>query len=109
MSRNLEYKGGERQRKRESTYQASEAQQDKERQRATERDKTQRRHFILEEQHEIFVAVVRKWEMLAASKVSQKMSGSEKTSELELDDISSVKRVTGKFPEVLHCSRLLSV
>ena len=40
-------------------YQASKAQQDKERQRARARDK-KGRHFILEEQHEIFVAVVRK-------------------------------------------------
>ena len=47
--------------------------------------------------------------MLAATKVSQKMSGSEKTSELKLDNISSIKRVTGKFLGVLHCSRLLSV
>ena len=47
--------------------------------------------------------------MLAATKVSQKMSGSEKTSELKLDDISSVKRVTGKFLGVLHGSQLLSV
>ena len=46
--------------------------------------------------------------MLAATKVSQKVSGSEKTRELELDGISSVKHVTGKFPEVLHCGRLLS-
>ena len=42
--------------------------------------------------------------MLAATKVSQKVSGSEKTSEPELDNISSAKRVTGKFPQVLHCS-----
>lgn len=47
--------------------------------------------------------------MLAATKVSQKMSGSEKTSELKLDNISSIKHVTGKFLGVLHCSRLLSV
>ena len=33
-------------------------------------------HHLLEEQHENFVAAVRKWEMLAATKV--KMSGSEK-------------------------------
>ena len=42
--------------------------------------------------------------MLAATKVSKETSGSEKKSELELDDLSSIKRVTGKFPEVLHCS-----
>ena len=76
--------------------------------RELEREIKKRRHFILEEQHEIFVAVVRKWEMLAATKVSQKMSG-KWASELKLDDISSVKRVTGKFLGVLHCSWLLSV
>ena len=47
--------------------------------------------------------------MLAATKVSKKMSGSEKTSELKLDNISSAKHVTGKFVEVLHCIRLLSM
>ena len=36
--------------------------------------------FLLEEQHENFVAVVRKWEMLAATKVKM-ISGSEKKSE----------------------------
>ena len=35
-----------------------------------------RSHFLLEEQHENFVAAVRKWEMIAATKV--KMSDSEK-------------------------------
>ena len=53
--------------------------------------KKQRRHFLLEEQRENFVAVVRKREMLAATKV--KMSGSEKIS------------VTRKFLEVSLCSR----
>ena len=38
--------------------------------------KKPRRHFLLEEQHENFVAAVRKWEMLASTKV--KMNGSEK-------------------------------
>ena len=36
----------------------------------------QKRSILLEEKHESFIAAVRKWEMLAASKV--KMSGSEK-------------------------------
>ena len=58
MSTNLEYR--ERQRKRERRRQVSEAQREKERQRAGAGDKKQRRHFLLEEQHENFVAVDRK-------------------------------------------------
>ena len=50
----------EKQRKRESRRQASEAQREKGRQRSRARDKKQRRHFLLEEQHENFIAVVRK-------------------------------------------------
>ena len=48
MSTNLEYRARERQRKRESRRQASEAQREKE------------RHFLLEEQHENLVAAVKK-------------------------------------------------
>ena len=46
MSTNLEYRAGERQRKRESGRQASEAQREKGRQRSRARDKTQRGHFF---------------------------------------------------------------
>ena len=53
MSTNLEYRARERQRKRESRRQASEAQREKGRQRSRARDKKQRRHCLLEEQHEI--------------------------------------------------------
>ena len=60
MSTNLEYRAGERQRKRESRRQASEAQREKGRQRSRARDKKQRRHFFLEEQHENFVVAVTK-------------------------------------------------
>ena len=60
MSTNMEYKEKEIQRKRESRRQASEAQREKEQQRAGARDKKQRRHFLLEEQHENFVAAVTK-------------------------------------------------
>ena len=60
MSTNLEYRAGERQRKRESGQQASEAQPEKGRQRSRAREKKQRRHFLLEEQHENFVAAVTK-------------------------------------------------
>ena len=48
------------------------------RERARARDKKQRRPISLEEKRENFIAVVRKWEMLAATEV--KMSGSEKKS-----------------------------
>ena len=57
----------EKDRKRESRRQASEAQREKGRQRSRARDKKQRRHFFLEEQHENFVAAVTKWEMPAAT------------------------------------------
>ena len=67
MSTNLEYRAGERQRKRESRRQASEAQREKGRQRSRARDKKQRRHFLLEEQHQNFAAVVTKWELPAAT------------------------------------------
>ena len=67
MSTNLEYRAGERQKKRESRRQASEDQREKGRQRSRARDKKQRGHFLLEEQHENFVVAVTKWEMLAAT------------------------------------------
>ena len=58
---------------------------EKERQRARARDKRQRRHFWRQEQHENFVAVVRKREMLAATKVLfVKMSRSEKRVNMKL-------------------------
>ena len=46
MSTNLEYRAGERQRKRESRRQASEAHREKGRQTSRARDKKQRRHFF---------------------------------------------------------------
>ena len=67
MSTNLEYRARERQRKRESRRQASEAQREKGRQRSRARDKKQRRHFLVEEQYENFVAAVTKWEIIAAT------------------------------------------
>ena len=49
MSTNLEYRARERQRKRESGRQASEAQREKGRQGFRARDKKQRRHFFVVE------------------------------------------------------------
>ena len=103
MSTNLEYTARERQRKRESRRQASEAQREKD-DRDLEREiKKQRRHYLLEEQHENFIAAVRKWEMLAATRV--KMSGSQKKVNRTTYNISSIKSVTRKFLEVSRCSR----
>ena len=70
MCTNLEYRAGERPRKRKSRRQASEAQREKGRQswRSRPRDKkTNETFFLLEEQHENLIAEVTKWEMLAAT------------------------------------------
>ena len=61
MSTNLEYRARERQRKRGSGWQASEAQREKERQGLRARDeKKEGDIFLLEEQYENFVAAVTK-------------------------------------------------
>ena len=60
MSTNLEYRARERQRKRESGRQASEAQREKGRQGFRARDKKSGDIFLLEEQHENLVAAVTK-------------------------------------------------
>ena len=62
MSTNLEYRARERQRKREIRRQASEAQREKGQQRSRARDlkKQKKTHFLLEKQHENFLAAVRK-------------------------------------------------
>ena len=67
MSTNLEYRARERQRKKESGRQASEAQREKERQGFRARDKKPKEtFFLLEEQHENFIVAVKR-EMLAAT------------------------------------------
>ena len=61
VATNLEYRAAERQRNRESRRQASEAQREKGRQISRAKGKKQRRlFFLLEEQHENFVAAVTK-------------------------------------------------
>ena len=49
----------------------------------------------MKEKHENFIAAVRKWEMVAATKV--KMGGSEEQVNRNKHNISSIKRVTGKY------------
>ena len=92
MSTNLEYRERERQRKRENRRQA--AAKLNEKKSDGERDQEIRSHFLLEEQHE-FVAAVRKWEMLAATK--EKMSGSVKKVNKNMYGISSIECATRKF------------
>ena len=62
--------------------------------------------FLLEEQHENFVAAVTKWEMLAAT---NQMQGENKRQWKKVNentyDISSIKSVTKKFLEVSRCGR----
>ena len=97
----MEYTERETQRKRESKRQTSEDQREKERQRARRREKSKGDIFLLEEQHEIFVAAVRKWEKLSGHQgAAVKKKGCKNTY-----DISSTKRVTRKFLEVSRCSR----
>ena len=61
MSTTLEYRArGTKEKKREREAQAGDAQRDKGRQRSRGTDKKQRRHFLLEEQHENFVTAVTK-------------------------------------------------
>ena len=60
------------------------------------------RSYLLEEQHENVLAAVRKWEILAATKV--KMSEWKNVSNNRYD-ISSIKRVTRTFLKVSRCGR----
>ena len=60
MFTNLEYSERERQRKKESRRQVSEDQREKGRQTARARDKKNEDIFLLEEQHENFLAAVTK-------------------------------------------------
>ena len=105
MSTNLEYREGERQRKRESRRQAGEAQRVKGRQRSRARDKKQRRHFFVGRITWKFCSGGDK--MGNASSGHQwkvKISGSEKIVNENTYDSSSIKRVTKKFLEVSRCS-----
>ena len=90
MSTNLEYREGERQRKRESRRQAGEAQRVKGRQRSRARDKRQRRHFF-----------VSGGDNVNGQQCKEKMSSSEKKVNKNTYDIASIK----KFLEISRCSR----
>ena len=78
MSTNLEYRAGERQRKRESRRHASEAQREKGRQRSRARDKQQRRHFFGTRTTSHFCSCSEKIRNASGHQCKVKMSGSEK-------------------------------
>ena len=102
---NLEYRARERQRKRKSRRQASEAQWEKGRQRSMWQIKSKGDFFVLlEEQHENFVAVVTKWEILAATYARWKRAAVKIKVNENVYGISSIKRITNKFLDVLRCS-----
>ena len=79
MSPNLKYRAGERQRKRESSRQASEAQREiKGRQRSRARYKKQRRHFFVGRTTWKFCSGGDKMRNASGHQCKVKMSGSEK-------------------------------
>ena len=99
MSKNLEYRARERQRKRENGLQASEDQQEKGWQGFRARDKKPKETFFCWKNNmKIFVAVT-KWEMLAATIAGENERLWKKVNWNTYDN-SSIKRVTKKFPEV---------
>ena len=61
--------------------------------------------FLPGERHENFVAVVRKWEMVAATNARWKWTAVKKKVNDTTYDIPSIKLVTKKFLEVSLCSR----
>ena len=100
MSTNLEYGERERQRKRESRRQAIQAQREKGRHRSRAREK-KGDIFLLEEQHENFVAAVTKWEMLAATNARWKWAAVKKKVNENTYDISSIKKSFWRFHDVV--------
>ena len=101
MSTNLEYRAGERQRKRESRRRASEAQREKGRQRSRVRDKKQRRHFFVGRITWKFCSGGDKMGNASGHQWKVKISGSEKKwTRARTKFPRSIKRVTKKFLEV---------
>ena len=105
MSVNLEYRARERQRKRESKQQASEAQREKGSQRYRARDKRHRRHFFVGRTTWKFCSGGDKMRNASDHQCKVQMSGSEKKVNRKTCHISSIKCVTKRFPEVSRCSR----
>ena len=101
MSRNLEYRARDRQRKGESR---ATSQPRSTRKRVQCERKKQRRHFLLEEQHENFVAGGDKMRNASGHQGENERQWKKKVNK-NTYDISFIKRVTRKFLEVSRCSR----
>ena len=94
MPTNLKYRARERQRKRESRRQPAKLNEKKD-DRDLERE--QRRHFLLEKQHENFVAAVTKFEMLSDTNTRRKCAAAKKVNK-NAYEIFSIKKGFWKFP-----------
>ena len=106
MSKNLEYRARERQRKRKSGRQAREDQQEKGWQGFRARDKKPKETFFCWKNNmKILCSGGDKMRNASGHQCKVKMSGSEKKVNENTYDISSIKRVTKKFLEVSRCSR----
>ena len=75
------------------------------RERARERDKSQRRPISLEEKQKHFIAAVGKRGNASCHQLKVKVSGREKKVNRNTYNISSIKRGTGKFLKVSRCIR----
>ena len=98
LSTNLEYRAGERQRKREIRLQATEAQREK-------RDKKTKETFFYWKKNMKICSGSDKVRNARGHKCKVKMSGSEKIVNENAYDISFIKRLTKKFLEASRCSR----
>ena len=108
MPANLEYRERERKRKWEVGGRPAKVIEKKGWQRSRARVKNKGDIFLLGEHHENFVAVVRKWEMLAATMKGENERQWKKKKKKKNDktyDIPCIKLVTKKFLEVSRCSR----
>ena len=95
MPTNLKYRARERQRKRESRRQPAKLNEKKD-DRDLERE--QRRHFLLEKQHENFVAAVTKFEMLSDTNTRRKYAAVKKSEQERVRNFLHKKKVSGSFP-----------
>ena len=60
--------------------------------------KKQRRHFLLEKQHENFVAAVTKFEMLSDTNTRRKYAAVKKSEQERVRNFLHKKKVSGSFP-----------
>ena len=103
MSANLEYRARERQRKKESRWQTSEAQREKGRQRSRARDK-KGEIFLMEEQHENSLRSRCKCVLTVKDREWQA-----ELSVLPRRNLELLERIYGRFPSLNHSGRFAGV